>query len=134
MRAEAWASEVRIGNCQPCQERAVNPDGLQRDGEQAGRDLLARCDDGIVFAGIMKDARITTPLDQPVGGSRHRGNHHGDLVAGIDLALDVARHVVDALDVGDRGSAELHHQASHSATPLPPRALPERRRKNGGYS
>ena len=56
---------------------------------------------------------VAAPFDQPVGGARHGRDHHRDLVAGIDLALDVARHVADALDVGDRGAAELHHQASH---------------------
>ena len=117
MRAEAWASEVRIGTCQPCQERAVTPDRLQRDREQARGDLLARGDDGVVFAGIVQRRGIAAPLDQPVGGSRHGRDHHRDLVAGIDLALDVARHVADALDVGDRGAAELHHQASHGAPP-----------------
>jgi len=34
-------------------------------------------------------------------------------MAGIDLALDVARDIADAVDVSDRGSAELHHKASH---------------------
>ena len=31
-----------------------------------------------------------------------------------DLALDVARHIADAVDVGDRGSAEFHHEAGHA--------------------
>jgi hypothetical protein len=34
-------------------------------------------------------------------------------VAGIDLALDVARDVADSVDVGDRGAAELHDETSH---------------------
>ena len=34
-------------------------------------------------------------------------------MAGVDLALDVARHVADAVEIGDRRSAEFHHQASH---------------------
>ena len=34
-------------------------------------------------------------------------------MAGVDLALDVARDVADALDVGDRRAAEFHHEAGH---------------------
>jgi hypothetical protein len=34
-------------------------------------------------------------------------------VAGIDLAFDVPRHIVDAVEVGDGRSAELHHDARH---------------------
>jgi hypothetical protein len=34
-------------------------------------------------------------------------------MAGIDLALDVARNVADAVDIGDRGSAEFHDETGH---------------------
>jgi len=34
-------------------------------------------------------------------------------MAGVDLALDVARDVADAVEIGDGGSAELHHKAGH---------------------
>ena len=44
----------------------------------------------------------------------HGRHHHGDLMAGVDLALDMARHVADAIDIGDRGSAEFHHKPGHS--------------------
>jgi hypothetical protein len=30
-------------------------------------------------------------------------------MAGVDLALDVARDIADAVDIGDRRSAEFHH-------------------------
>ena len=38
------------------------------------------------------------------------------MVAGIDLALDVARDVSDAGDVGDGRAAEFHHEASHGGS------------------
>jgi len=38
-------------------------------------------------------------------------------MAGVDLALDVMRDVADAVDVGDRRTAELHHQASQTMRP-----------------
>ena len=61
-------------------------------------------------------AACAAPGDQLVGRAGHGRDHDGDLVAGVDLALDVARHVADAVDVGDRGSAEFHHQASHDVS------------------
>jgi hypothetical protein len=48
-----------------------------------------------------------------VRDARHRGNDDGNIIASIDLALDVARHVADAVEVGDGCSAEFHHQSSH---------------------
>ena len=53
------------------------------------------------------------PADQLVGRAGHGGHHDRDLVAGVDLALDVAGDVADAVDVGDRRAAELHHQTGH---------------------
>jgi hypothetical protein len=52
IRAEPWASDVRIGICQPCQERAGMPMVLQRDGQQAGGHLLPGRDDDVVFPGV----------------------------------------------------------------------------------
>ena len=58
---------------------------------------------------------LAAPLDQLVGLARHGRDDDRDLVAGVDLALDVARDVADALDVGHRGSAEFHHEARHDS-------------------
>ena len=54
MRAAPCAASVRIGICQPCQERALMPIVLQHDGEQPGRHLLAGGDDGVVFARVVQ--------------------------------------------------------------------------------
>jgi hypothetical protein len=48
-----------------------------------------------------------------IGHARHGRDHDGYIIAGVDLALDVARHVADAVEIGDRRSAEFHHQSSH---------------------
>ena len=56
---------------------------------------------------------LAHPRDELVGDARHGRDHDGHLVAGIDLALDVARDVADALDVGDRRAAEFHDDESH---------------------
>jgi hypothetical protein len=86
---------------------------LQHDREQARRHQLARGDDGVVFARVVQRGGVAAPGDQFIGLAGHGRHHDRDLVAGIDLALDVARHVADALDVGDGGSAEFHHQTGH---------------------
>ena len=91
---------------------------LQRDGEQAGGHLLAGGDHGVVFAGVEYVALLQgrrAPGDQLVGGARHGRDDDGDVVAGVDLALDVARDVADAVDVGDRGAAELHDETGHGS-------------------
>src|SRR5207302_4904146 len=67
----------------------------------------------VVFARLVIEADLAAPLDQLIGGAGHGRHHHGDLMARLDLALDVACHVADAVDIGDRASAELHNQATH---------------------
>ena len=59
-------------------------------------------------------------------------------MAGVDLALDVARDVADAVDVGDRRSAEFHHKPGHGGDASPQhtyrrRDLLERRPKRRVY-
>ncbi len=122
MRAEACAFEVRIGSCQPCQERAFTPMPSQHDGEQAGGHLLARGDDGVVFARVVQRRGVLGPGDQLVGLARHGRDHDGDLVAGIDLALDVARDVADTVDIGDGRAAEFHHKTGHDVQEFPGKA------------
>src|SRR5688572_18510820 len=68
---------------------------------------------GIVFDRVMQRRGVARPGDQLVGLPGHGRDHDGDLVAGIDLALHVARHIADAVDVGDGGAAEFHHETGH---------------------
>ena len=86
---------------------------LQRDRQQAGRHLLAGGDNGVIFARIVHRRGLARPGDELVGLAGHGRNHDRDLMAGIDLAFDVARHIADAVDVGDGRSAEFHHDARH---------------------
>src|SRR5690606_37343240 len=67
----------------------------------------------IIFARVVQRGRFGAPADKLVGLARHGRNHHGDLVAGIDLALDVQRRLPDALDIGDGSAAEFHHNTRH---------------------
>ena len=89
---------------------------LEHDGEQTGRHLFARRHHGIVFPRIENAPlfqRRFAPPHELVGDARHGRDHDGDLMAGGDLAPDVTRHVADAVDVGDRRSAELHDETGH---------------------
>ena len=52
-------------------------------------------------------AGLGAPGDEFVGLARHGRDHDGDVVAGLDLAFDVARGVADAVDVGDGRAAEF---------------------------
>ena len=112
---------VRCGDRQlPALPRTrVHADRLQRDRQQPRRDLLAGRHHGGVFARVVQDRGLAAPFDQLIGRPRHRGHDHRDIVAGIDLTLDVARHVADALDVGDGRSAEFHHQPAHTGLGAP---------------
>ena len=87
--------------------------GLQRQRQQTRGDLFAGGDHRVVFARVVQRRGVAAPGDQLIGFARHGGDHNRDLMAGVDLALHVARHVADAVDIGDRRTAEFHHQPSH---------------------
>src|SRR5947209_12509938 len=40
-------------------------------------------------------------------------------MAGIDLALDMARDVANPVDIGDGSAAEFHYKAAHDARRIP---------------
>ncbi len=108
---------MRLG----CQDRdlpalpgaGLNAHVLQRDRQQAGRDLLTGGDNSVVFAGVMQRGSIAAPADQFVGLAGHGRDNDGNLIAGIDLTFHVAGHISDAFDIGDRGATELHYQTGH---------------------
>src|SRR4029077_7759888 len=111
---------------------------LQHDGEQAGRHLFAGGDHSVIFPRVENVTllqRLFAPGDKLIGGARHGRDYDGDLMAGVDLALDVARHVADAVDIGDRRSAEFHHQTGHSFGSQPITiAAPAGPARNGAYT
>ena len=91
----------------------IDAHAFEDNGEQAGGDLLAGGDHRVVLARVMQHGGLPAPFDQLIGHAGHGGDHDGHIVAGVDLALDVARHIADAVEIGDRRSAEFHHQPSH---------------------
>ena len=86
----------------------LNAQGLQGDGQQAGRDLLAGGDHGVIFAGVVQGGRLRTPADQFIGLAGHGGDDHGHVMASVHLALDVVRNIADAVYIGDGRAAEFH--------------------------
>ena len=40
-------------------------------------------------------------------------------MAGVDLALHMARNVADTLDIGDGRAAEFHHETAHDDRRIP---------------
>src|SRR5262249_22629462 len=87
---------------------------LQRQRQESCRHLLARRGDDVILARIVQAAGFAGPRDQLVGRPRHRRNNHRDLAAAIDFAFDTLRDFFDALDVGDRGTAELLNNTRHA--------------------
>src|SRR5690606_22357377 len=66
-------------------------------------------------AGPLGPRGVLHPADQLVGLAGHGGYDDRHLVAGVDLAFDMPRHIADAGDVGDRSPAEFHHDARHGS-------------------
>jgi hypothetical protein len=97
----------------------LDADRLQRDRQQSGRDLLARGDHRVIFARVVHRGRLAAPLHQLIGLAGHRRHHDSDVMARVDLALDVAGDVADAVDIGDGRAAEFHHEAAHDDWCIP---------------
>jgi hypothetical protein len=66
---------------------------------------------------------FAAPCHELVGLAGHGRNDHGDIMAGINLALDMLRHVADAVDIGDGCAAEFHHEAAHDDFACPPKRI-----------
>ncbi len=86
---------------------------VEGEGEKPRGHLLARGDDGVVFLRIEEARGFLDPADELVRLAGHRRDDHRHVVAGLDLAFDVPRHVADAFYRGDGRTAELHDEARH---------------------
>ena len=90
---------------------------LQRQRHQPGGDVLARGDHRVVLARVVEERGLAHPADQLVGLAGHGRDDDGHVVAALDLALDLGGGVADAVEVGDGGAAEFHHQTGHGPRP-----------------
>ena len=87
MRAAPCAASVRIGICQPCQERALTPISCSAMARSPAVTCSPDGDDRVVFARVVQDRGVAAERDELVGLPRHGGDDDRDLVAGVDLAL-----------------------------------------------
>ena len=129
MRADPCASEVTIGTCQPCHERAGTPASCKTDGEQARRHLFAGGDDRVVFARghkacaasphqptsslVLPDmAETTTATSKPA--LRSRATCLATLRMRSMFATDVPPNFMTRRDIGAKSapSAEVAEPAS----------------------
>src|SRR4029450_10444377 len=83
------------------------------------RHRLAGGHHGVIFPRIMQRRGGAAPGHQLVGLAGHRRNHHRHVMAGIHLALHMARDVADTIDVCDGRAAEFHHEAAHDDACIP---------------
>ena len=106
---------VRIGNL-PALARA-RIDAHPAQGASASRpDVTCSPEDTdrVVFARIVQRSGFPAPAYERIGGAGHCRHDHGHLVARIHFAFDVPGNAANALNISDRGAAELHHQAGHN--------------------
>jgi hypothetical protein len=89
------------------------PHFLQHQRHQAGRHLLARGDYDIILGPVIQRRGVLAPVDQLVGLAGHGRDDDRDLISSIELAFDMPGGIADALDIGDGGAAEFHHQTGH---------------------
>ena len=74
---------------------------LQGQRHQPGGDVLARRHHRVVLAGVVEERGLPHPADELVGLAGHGRDDDRDVVAALDLALDLGGGVADAVEVGD---------------------------------
>ena len=72
---------------------------LQRQRHQAACYLLARRDDGIVFARIMQRADLVHLGDEVIRDTRHGGQHDGNFIAPVMLPLYKGGNMPDTIKI-----------------------------------
>ena len=108
-------------SCQPSQERALSPFAAAR-APAAPRSPARPTPPRHRIRGYRAVGPASArPVDQLVRRARHRRNNHGDLMAGIDLALDVLCDIADAIEIGDGCAAD-----SVTSRPMTDAAIPEK--------
>jgi hypothetical protein len=88
MRAEPCMAEVAPESASRARIARSRRWPISATAEQPGRDLLACRHHDVVFARVMQRRQLAGPADKLVGLARHGRDHHRDLVAALDLALD----------------------------------------------
>ena len=114
IRALPCEPSVCSAICQPAHDRASTPISCRA----IEVNPLVTCSPVATTASYSRAScsgrQRLAPADQLVGDAGHRRYHHRHLVPGIHLPLHPARHVADAVEVGHRSAAKLHHDARHA--------------------
>ncbi len=126
MRARPWASSVRMGICQPIQERACSPSWRRvrasRPAVTCSPEATTASYSSSLRAGRRRGGRRRRSRPPARWSCRHGRDHHGDRWPAARLRRHQPRDAADALQVGDRGAAELHHQTRTHERRFKPRA------------
>ena len=86
---------------------------LERQCHQAGGDLLAGGDDGVVLARVHHAADLARPVVQLIRRPSHCRYHHRGFVTGLKGLDDAGRDPPHVGHVRNGGSAELEDDACH---------------------
>ena len=99
---------------------------VQDECRQRAGDLLARRRQDVGLAVVGPGVGFPGQAEQPIGLTGHGGDHDRHLMAGGARTRDARRHVADAVQVGDRGPAELLYDERHDSPSRGARRRPYR--------
>ena len=87
----------------------------QQGHRQQGRgDLLPGGQQHVHLPGIRAVGHLPAQGLQPIGLPADGGNHHNDLMAGVQAVRNATRHPLDALRIADAGAAEFLDDQRHA--------------------
>jgi hypothetical protein len=93
--------------------------GLQGERGERRRHLLTGRDQGVALAVVGRRRDAAREREEAIRLAGHRGDHDHDVMARGVRARDARGNRPDAVDVGDRGPAELLHDERHRGSRAP---------------
>jgi len=88
---------------------------LQGERHQASGHILARADNRVVFARVIKWRGFIDPANQLIGFAGHGRDDDDHVIAFGDFHAHALCRALDAVKVGNRGAAEFHHENGHTS-------------------
>ena len=93
-----------------------DPDLLEGERGERGRDLLAGRDQGVALPIVRRGCDGARQAEEPVRLARHGAHHDDHLVPSRPARGDPLCHRADAIHVGDGGPPELLHHERHRSS------------------